>query len=475
VILSNVYEEIMDNALKGSYKLRILKISIIAIASVFLVEVIIGFLVGSMAILSDGAHALLDALTMLVLLITTSASLKPPDEEHMYGHEKFESIGGLIGGIVLIGVGVLIMYKSLLRFIQNVPINLELRSVGFIAIGYTFCVDFFRVGIFRKAVENESSAMKAGFYHAVADLGSTVIALFGFSLATIGFNNGDTLASMVLSILLMYLSVRLVWSSGMELSDAVSRDDVKKVQSEIAKVGADCRCENLKIRKSGEKFFIEAALKVPEYINLEEAHEITARMEKNLRNAFGNVDTTFHIEPSRTQEMSTKNIEKLATEVNGVKEAHEINIAYTKGKLYLTLHARVDPNLSVHEAHGIAERIEEKINERIKNIENLTVHIEPFDVEVQKGLIVKEDEIRNIINETVENYPQTLQIKRIVTYIADKKRYINIDCCFTGETSITEAHRIASRIEANVRKHFVETIVTVHAEPYDKEKEEGEG
>jgi len=458
----------MVNEQKGSYKLRMLKISTIAITSVIFVEVSIGILVGSLAILSDGTHALLDALTMLVLLITTSASLKPPDEEHMYGHEKFESIGGMTGGIALIGVGVLIMYESVLRLMQNTQINLDFGFVGFIAIGYTFCVDFLRVGIFRKAIASESSTMKAGFYHAVADLGSTVIALLGFGLATMGFSNGDALASMVLSILLIYLSVRLVWSCGMELSDAVARDDVKKIQSEIMKAETGCKSENLKVRKSGEKFFVEATLKVPDYISLEEAHEITARIEKNIRSAIGNVETTFHIEPAEIQELSAKNIEKLVKEVSGVKEAHEISMVYAKGKLYITLHARVNPKLSLREAHEIAEKIENKINERIKNIENLTVHIEPFDTEALKGSMVREDEIRKIVEETAENYPQTLRIKKIVTYVADKKRYINIDCCFTTQTSITEAHRIASKIEANISKRFVETIVTVHVEPDSK-------
>ncbi|PMB75170.1 MAG: cation transporter [Candidatus Bathyarchaeota archaeon] len=459
----------MVNEQKGSYKLKMLKISTITITSVFFVEVFIGLLVGSLAILSDGTHALLDSLTMLVLLITTSASLKPPDEEHMYGHEKFESIGGMVGGIALISIGILIMYESVLRLIQNVQINLgDFGFVGFIAIGYTFCVDFLRVGIFRKAIASESSTMKAGFYHAVADLGSTVIALLGFGLATMGFSNGDALASMILSILLIYLSVKLVWNCGMELSDAVARDDVKKIQSEIMKAETGCKCESLKVRKSGEKFFVEATLKVPDYISLEEAHEITARIEKNIRSAIGNVETTFHIEPAEIQELSAKNIEKLVKEVSGVKEAHEISMVYSKGKLYITLHARVDPKLSLREAHEIAEKIENKINERIKNIENLTVHIEPFDTEALKGSMVREDEIRKIVEETAENYPQTLRIKRIVTYVADKKRYINIDCCFNAQTSITEAHRIASKIEANINKRFVETIVTVHVEPDSK-------
>jgi cation diffusion facilitator family transporter len=165
---------------KSSFKLKTLKISAIAITSVVFVEVTLGLMVGSLAILSDGIHALLDALTMFVLLITTSASLKPPDEEHMYGHEKIESIGGLIGGIILLGTAIFLTVESVLRLFENKSyIVSRWELAGFIAIAYTFCIDILRVGMLHKA-EHESVTVKAGFYHALADLGSTLIAFFGF-------------------------------------------------------------------------------------------------------------------------------------------------------------------------------------------------------------------------------------------------------------------------------------------------------
>lgn len=467
VFLSSVYDEIMAIEQKSIYKLKSLKWSLIAISSVVIVEIILGLLVGSLAILSDGAHALLDALTMLVLLLTTRVSLKPPDEEHMYGHEKFESIGGLIGGMALIGISILIMYEAVLRFTQNVLINFELEFAGFIAIGYTLCIDFLRISIFRKAVGNESSTMKAGFYHALADFSSTVIALFGFGLAALGsYPKGDALASAFLSILLAYLSFHLVWNSGMELTDAVSKDIVKKIQKEIVRLKKECECENLKVRKTGEKIFAEATLKVPNHVSLEEAHDITARIEANLKKALGKVDITFHIEPAKPSGIPIKKlVEKIATEVNGVKEIHEVTTAYLDGKLYVTLHARVNPDLSVTAAHEIAEKIEKKIKEKIADVENLTVHIEPFDVKEQKGSAVKEEDVKRVIYDAAKHYLKVLRIKRIVTYIVDKKRYINIDCYFVKHVSIAEAHQIVSKIEENIKENFAETVVTVHTEP----------
>jgi cation diffusion facilitator family transporter len=133
------------------YKLKVLKRSTIAISTVVLVEVILGLAVGSLAIVSDGLHATLDAVTTLALFIATRASLKPPDEEHMYGHEKFESLGGLVGGIALIGIALVIMYEAVSKIIRNLTITPGLEYAGFIAIGFTFCIDFFRVGTLLKA------------------------------------------------------------------------------------------------------------------------------------------------------------------------------------------------------------------------------------------------------------------------------------------------------------------------------------
>ena len=80
--------------------------------------------------MSDGLHAMLDAVSSIMLFFAVRASIKPADEEHTYGHEKFETIGGLIGGIVLIAVAFIIFYEAALRLIS--PPRL-------VATGYRVC------------------------------------------------------------------------------------------------------------------------------------------------------------------------------------------------------------------------------------------------------------------------------------------------------------------------------------------------
>jgi len=452
----------MPDPSEGAYKLKVLKFSAIAIASVVIVEVILGLIVNSLAILSDGLHASLDVITSVMLFLATKEALKPPDEEHTYGHEKFEPIGGLTGGIVLIGVGILVLYEAVSKLMQSQGVNTGLGLVGFVAIAYTFCIDIFRMFIFRKASSSESTTVKAGFYHAIADLSSTGIAFLGFGLATVGFPQGDSISSIALGILLSYLSIRLVRNSTMELSDTASKGLVQKTRKEILSHEGILKCENLKVRKVGSKIFTECTVQVSSVMSLEEAHALASKIEAKLTETFGSVDATIHMEPSEGETKMDQLVKKLAT-AEGVREVHDISTIYAGGKLYVTLHAYVDPKLSVEEAHAIAEKIENRMHAGIKQLENVTVHVEPYGVEVRAAEI-EENALRRIIQKVAKGIERNLYVKRIVTYAAEGKRYINLDCCFTKHVSITEAHEIASRIEKEINECFADAVVTVHME-----------
>jgi len=305
--------------------------------------------------------------------------------------------------------------------------------------------------------------MKVGFYDAVSDLSSTLLALVGFGLATLGFSYGDALASIFLGVMLSYLSVKLVRVSVMELSDTASKELVQKTRKIIVQHDGVVQALNLKVRKVSSKIFIDASIQVPSHMPLEEAHSLASKIEADLKHALGNVDATIHVEPSEKESKLDQLVERLAT-VDGVKQVHEISTVYTGGKFYITLHAYVDPELSVEEAHKIAQTIEMRLQAEIKPLENVTVHVEPSGIAVP-AIQVDESQIRNVIYEMAKVIAENMRIKRIVTYAADGKRYINIDCCFTKQIQIKEAHRLASEIEKETKDRFAGAVVTVHIEP----------
>jgi divalent metal cation (Fe/Co/Zn/Cd) transporter len=307
--------------------------------------------------------------------------------------------------------------------------------------------------------------MRVGFYDAVADMSSTLIALVGFGLAAFGFRYGDSISSIVLGGLLTYLSVKLIRSSGMELTDAISKDVAEKVRHEILSTQGVCKLETLKIRKAGEKTFVNATVQVPDYFDFEEAHELTSKIESSVKSVCGNCEVVIHTEPCKPEVPTEKLVESLAREIQGVKEVHEVSAVNSGGKLYITLHANVDPKISVGAAHEIAQEIEDRIGKRIPEVENVAVHMEPFRPRRRKGSTVDEKEIRRTAHSIAENYRQAFRVKGIVTYMARKKLHINIDCSFAKQISLENAHEIASQIEEQLRERFPETVVTVHMEP----------
>ncbi len=452
----------MADAFQGRGKLRALKLSAVAIFSVVIIEVIVGLAVNSLAVLSDGLHALLDAFSSLMLFFAARAALKPPDEEHTYGHEKFEAIGGLIAGIILVGVALLVFYEAGVRLLGNARVTEGLELAGFLAIGYTLSVDFFRITIFRKAGSTHSTSVKAGFYDAISDLSSTIIALLGFGLATVGFYNGDSVASIFLGAMLIYLSIRLVRTSITELSDAASKGLTVRIQKVILSEEGVLKNENLRARHVGSKTFIETTVQVSEAMSLDEGHALASRLEGKLAKAFGNVEATIHIEPAESDTGMKQLVEQLAM-VENVREVHEVSTVYAEGKLYITLHAIVDPKLSVEAAHNIAERIEKKMYTEIRQLEHVTVHVEPAG-EV-RGVEISDAELKSIISRATDGFSQSFRVDKVLTYLAGGKRYVNMDCCFTKQITIAEAHSLASKVEKEVKERFVDAVVTVHIEP----------
>jgi cation diffusion facilitator family transporter len=452
----------MQGVSEGQAKLKVLKISAIAIFSVVIVEVIIGLVVNSLAIISDGLHALLDGFTSVMLFFAVRAAMKPADEEHTYGHEKFETIGGLIGGVVLIVVAVLIFYEAAIRLISNVVLSGSIEYAGFIAIAYALFIASLRVTVFKRNGNNESPSMKAGLYDAIADLSSTLIALLGFGLALFGVNGADALASIFLGAMLTYLSLRLLRVSVNELSDSASKELIELTKKLIISCQGVVKIQTLKVRQVSSKVFVDASVQVPSVLSLEDSHAIASTIENCLKDGIGNVEATIHVEPADKDHSIYQQIQKYAT-IDGVKEVHEISTNYVGGKLYITLHAYVNPDLTVEESHKIAEGIERKVHKEIKNIENITVHLEPT------GLIqseqVNEAKLRRILYDVAKNVDEKIQVRRVVAYSADGKRYINIDCGFTKSTSIKHAHRIASLLEKETKERFASAVVTVHIEP----------
>jgi len=444
-------------------KLRALRWSFYAISSVMLVEFLGGFLANSLAVLSDAAHASLDAITTFWLLYATSLSLKPPDANHTYGHEKIETIGGQFGGIALFGIAALLFYYSIARLLEGSTIARELTSVAFLAVIYTLGVDVFRMKIL-SGVKDYSPSAKADFFHAVADFSSTVTALFGVAASSLGFGAGDALSSLALSAFLAFLSARLVYKTSLELSDISSARDYQIVQSLLQNIEGVRGFKSLRMRKVGSKHYVDATISLSSYIDMEKAHSIASLVEEGIKHAVGRAIVTIHCEPVAEELPFEKEIDRIATRDEKVKGVHGIAWTKTSEGTFLTLHIETDPSLTLSEAHKISERIEESIERTFPDVKETTVHMEGYP-ETDSGRIVHEQKDLQKIRQILSSNPYIKKTTSIRVSESDKAKRVDVTCSFIGKDSIEKIHREISMIESEIKKSIGECSVTIHAEP----------
>ena len=443
---------------------KVLQISLLAIFSAFIVELIFGIISNSLALVTDSIHALLDSVVTIVLLLAAKMAIKPPDAEHTYGHGKIESLGGLIGGIAIFLIACFFIYESINR-IQSPPPDVLPGLFAIIGGLYTIGVDIFRISLLRKSIKKIGGAtLKADFYHAFMDLGSTIVAIIGIGLVSYGIYYGDFVAALILGGLLAVLSIKLVYKTSLDLTDIISPETVKKVREITISTKGVIDANPILMRKSGDTIFADVTISLRGDTSFDKAHEISSDVENNIKNKIPNSKIIIHFEPNWKDVPLDGKIIEVARKVNGVKGVHNVNTHKTKGKTFSNLHVMVDREMNLLEAHKISEIIEQKIQENIPEIEHATIHLEPF-VTVPEQFNMEDKVAEEKIRLILEKYPEIKKIGRIVSLNFENILKIDIDCSFDKELSIEKVHDLTSEIEHIIRTKIKNAVITIHPEP----------
>lgn len=445
-------------------KTKILQISLLAIFSAFIVELAFGVISNSLGLITDSVHALLDSVVTAILLLAARMAIKPPDEEHTYGHGKIESLGGMIGGIAIFLIAVFFIYESIQR-LQNPMLNTLPGMFAIIGGLYTIGIDVFRIILLQKSIKKIGGAtLKADFYHAFMDLGSTIIAIVGIVLVSFGFYNGDFIAALILGILLVILSLKLIHKTALDLTDIISPELVKKVKEIVVNTEGVVGVGAILMRRSGDILFTDVTISLRGDTSFDRAHEISSMAENNIKNKMPNAAITIHFEPDWKNVPLNAKINDIAKSVNGVKEVHNIISHKTRGKTYSNLHVMVDREINLYSAHKISEEIEQKIQENIPEIEHVTIHLEPF-LAVPINLNIEDKITEEKIREILKKYTEIKKIGRIVSLNFENILKIDIDCSFDKESSIEKVHDMTSEIEHVIRSQIKNAVITIHPEP----------
>jgi len=446
------------------HRTRVLQISLLAIFSAFLVELIFGLVSNSLGLITDSIHALLDSVVTLILLLAARMAIKPPDEEHTYGHGKIESLGGLIGGIAIFLIAIFFIYESIHR-LQSPPPSILPGAFAIIGGLYTIGIDIFRIILLRRSIKKMGgTTLKADFYHAVMDLGSTAVAILGIVLVTYGFYNGDFIAALILGGLLMVLSLKLIYRTAQELTDIISPELVKRVREIITSTEDVIDAGTILMRRSGDTIFADVTISLRGDTSFDKAHEISARVEKNIKNKISNSAITIHFEPTWKNVPLDSKIFDIAKNIDGVKGVHNVSTHKSKGKTYSNLHVMVDKEMDLYSAHKISEIVEEKLQENLPEIEHVTIHLEPY-LAIPENFSLEDKIAEEKIRDVLKKYSEIKKIGRIVSLKFENILKIDIDCSFDKGLSIEKVHDLTSEINHLIRAKIKNAVITIHPEP----------
>ena len=445
-----------------------LKVSFVAILSVILVEGAAAHVTGSLALVSDAAHAAFDAVSTLILLVATNLSLKPADEDHTYGHGKIETIGALGGGIALLILAATLVILALYRFGSSGHI-VEANLAGYGAAAYAIAIDAVRMIILTAALKTGSLTVKADLYHAISDFLSTGLVFVGFGLTSFGYPVGDTLASIVITALLICLSVRLIYASSLDLSDAVSGKLVTSIMNEIKKTDEVLKVKALRARRVGQMTYVDAVIAISPYAQVVEADTITSRIETNLAKLLGPSSIIIHVEPLEWAVPVELQIRNATSKVDGARGVHNLVVAEVEGKMFVTLDVQVDSQLTLHRAHEIAESVEREIRKSVPNILQVTVHLEPSVPESTSGIRIDDSSIANSVRSVIEKCSNAVTMSSLLVYSTMDGMHVDVKCRFNAEANIVEVHDLMSKIDNGIRRKYPKAIVTIQPEPVEKE------
>lgn len=265
-----------------------------------IIKILSGLYGNSMALVTDGIHSFSDLASDIVVIFGIKFGDKPVDDTHNYGHKKIETFSELIIGLVLLIVGIFFAYSSILSIYHNPKIRPRLIAAVVAFISIIIKEHLYRI---TKAVgkKENSEVLIANAWHHRTDSFSSLPVLIGI-LVIYFFPNLyflDYYVSLILSFIIIKVGIVIIYKSFQKLIDVAP--DIE-IQNKIIKIIKEFEnildFHNIRMRYIGNKIFIDFHIQVNKNLNINDAHNISTDLKKELFNSIPNIyDVLIHIEP----------------------------------------------------------------------------------------------------------------------------------------------------------------------------------
>ncbi len=288
------------------YKTPVAILSVASNASLVLLKLIVGILIGSVSVISEAIHSAVDLVAALIALFSVRTSAKPADREHPYGHGKVENISGTIEAILIFFAAGFIINEAIHKLANPQP--LDLVGWGLLVMLFS-CVINIVVSHFLFVVGHatESVALEADAWHLRTDVYTSAGVLAALLVIWVGKKLRpdlnlywiDPAAAIVVALLIIRAAYEMVRKSVRDILDvSLPEKEIAHLREVIFKQAPTVLSfHDLKTRKAGSTRFVEFHLLVNREMSVFDSHEITRIIGDEIRRAFPDTHVTIHIEP----------------------------------------------------------------------------------------------------------------------------------------------------------------------------------
>ncbi len=269
---------------------------LVANVAVVAAKLLIGLRTGSLAVFGDAMHSSVDSINNVLALVVISVAARGPDEEHPYGHQKFETLGAL----AIVGFLSITGFELVKGAVQGLLAGAQPLEVSGLQLGILVGTLIVNVAVAtyesHKGKQLDSEILLADATHTKSDVLVTIGVLAGVMLSRAGFGWADPIVALAVAIVIIVLAWRILARSVPVLVDkhVIPAEELRTVAAAVEGVRS-----TYAIRSRGSRFqcFAELTISVDREVSVEEAHRTADAVEAELRSRFGFNEITVHVEP----------------------------------------------------------------------------------------------------------------------------------------------------------------------------------
>jgi cation diffusion facilitator family transporter len=288
---------VQDYSLK---KRNAAKLSVISNTSLVILKMIAGVLTGSIGIISEAIHSGVDLAASVIAYYSIKMASLPADEDHKFGHGKYEDVSGLAEAILIFVVAFLIIQESMHKLLDQQIYEIQ-TTLGIVVMLFSTIVNIvISTYLFRVAKETDSMALYADAQHLRTDVFTSLGVLF--SLIIIKFTGMiwvDAATAVVIGLIIAYMAFAISKKAFGNLVDiSLPPEEEEKLREIICKYEDEIiSIHKFRTRKAGAERFIEFHLMIEANLTIREGHLLTELIEADIKKEFPTAKISIHMEP----------------------------------------------------------------------------------------------------------------------------------------------------------------------------------